>query len=934
MKAEEKKTDYKKTLNLPRTGFPMRANLSQLEPRIQKKWEEDGLYDRIRQARREGKRYILHDGPPYANGDVHLGTGLNKILKDLLVRTETMKGKDAPFVPGWDCHGLPIEHIVQQQWAGKSIPVLQIRKECEKYARKYLDIQRKQFRRLGVLGAWDHPYLTLDLTYEAGILEVFRGLVEKGYVYRELRPIHWCIECRTALAEAELEYVDHESPSVTVALGLEKGYEKPFRAKAAGPAYLIIWTTTPWTLPANRGVAIHPDNEYVLVEFQGIPGLGTIKGVVAEPLAEAVARMISSPSHRVLGRAKGKELTVLRYEHPFEQRSQPVILADHVTLDEGTGLVHTAPGHGSEDFYSGMENKLEIFSPVDDGGIFTKGRWEGKEVFEANPLIVAELEKRGRLLDHRPIQHRYPICWRCKKPVIFRATKQWFISVEHDGLRGKLLDAISHARWVPDWSLNRISSMVEQRPDWCISRQRAWGVPIPAVHCEGCGEGSTSPDLVEKTGRIFGERGSNTWFSEPVETFLPDGYRCPDCGEAKFRKGMDIFDVWFEAGSSHHAVLTKREDQSFPADLYLEGTDQHRGWFQLSLLPSVATKGVAPFRKVLTHGFVVDEHGKKYSKSSRNYVLAEEAAEKHGADVLRIWVASADYTLDVRFSPEILARNVEAYKKIRNTFRFLLGNLHDFDPARHSIAPEKMAEIDRWVVSTLRRVIATTRKAYEEYAFHRAFQEIYNFCVVELSSIYFDVRKDCLYTEAADSSSRRSAQMALHEALSSLVPLISPILVHTTEEVWEAHGEAQSIHLALWPEPGQRDTGLEEKWERILAIRHEVNRELEALRAAKTIRSSQEAMVHLSSSDPDLVRFLRSQDVWQEVLIVSSVIIHDVARDDFKPGRELKELRVKVARSTDPKCARCWNLRADVGSDASHPEICGRCAGVVTKADG
>ena len=935
MNPKEKKSDWRKTLNLPQTSFPMRARLSVLEPKLQKRWEEEDLYGKLREERQGAERYILHDGPPYANGEVHLGTGMNKILKDLVVRTQAMRGRDAPYVPGWDCHGLPIEHIVQQTWAGKSIPVLKIREECEKYARKYVALQKGQFRRLGVLADWGRPYLTLDTSYEAGVLEVFRDLLKKGYVYRQLRPIHWCIECRTALAEAELEYEDHESPSVTVAFDLQEGYEKPFGAKGGGAAHLIIWTTTPWTLPANRAVAVHPESDYVLVQFEGIPGIGTIRGVVAESLAEGVARLIQSPSHRLLGRAKGKEITSLAYKHPFAPRTQPVILADHVTLEEGTGLVHTAPGHGSEDFQSGVQYGLEIYSPVDDEGLFTEGPWKGKQVFESDREIVSALEKEGRLLDHRRIRHRYPICWRCKKPVIFRSTKQWFINVEHEDLRGKLLDSISRTAWIPDWGLNRISTMVEQRPDWCISRQRAWGVPIPAVSCEGCKEGSTSADLVEKTRAVFAERGSNTWFSDPLETFLPEGYHCPDCGGAELKKGTDIFDVWFESGSSHHSVLTKRDDQTLPADLYLEGTDQHRGWFQLSLLPSVATKGIAPFHTVLTHGFMVDEGGRKYSKSAKNYVRAQEAAERFGADVLRIWIASVDYTLDVRYSREILERKVEAYKKIRNTFRYLLGNLHDFDPERHRVPSETMAEMDRWVLSSLGRVVEESRKAYEEYSFHRAFQEIYNFCVVELSSIYFDARKDCLYTESPDSPARRSAQTALHTTLEALVRLVAPILVHTAEEVWEARKEGgASIHLETWPTAPARDLALDERWEKILSVRHEVNRQIESLRASKAIRSSQEGAVHLSSPDPDLLRFLRDVESWPEILIVSEVTVLDAPGKGFQEGQEVKDLRLRVEPASHPKCSRCWNLRADVGSRSDEPEICGRCADVVSKLRG
>jgi isoleucyl-tRNA synthetase len=897
----------------------------------------------MRKLRAGAAKWVLHDGPPYANGDVHIGTGLNKILKDVVVRYRTMRGFDSPYVPGWDCHGLPIENRVMQELgpSARSKPREEIRKLCHDYALKYVDIQREQFKSLGVTGDWDRPYLTLSHDYEAGVLDVFAELVEKGYVYRALRPIHWCIHCETALAEAEIEYEDVEGPSVYVAFPAS---DREALARAFGAsgvpldASWLVWTTTPWTLPANLAIAVHPDFHYSLVSFED-PDTNTARALVmASDFVERVLGLRGVRDFKVLGRVKGSRLAGLAYRHAFLDRTSPVVLANYVTLTDGTGCVHTAPGHGLEDFYTGAAAGLEVLSPVDPRGRFTAaaGVFEGVQVFDADPKIIAMLREKHALWHAVNVRHSYPHCWRCKRPVIFRATEQWFIRVDHRELRRLALDAIRKTHWVPDWGEIRIRSMVQERPDWCISRQRSWGVPIPAFYCEKCGEVLLTGETVRHVRDIFAARGADAWFTSKMEELLPPGAACKSCGGKEFRKENDIFDVWFESGSSHRAVLKKHPDLGYPCELYLEGTDQHRGWFQVSLLTGVATEGVAPFRTVVTHGFVVDEKGEKMSKSLGNLIMAEDAVKKFGADVVRLWLSSVDYKSDINVSMDLIQRTGDAYRRIRNTFRYLLGNLTGFDPRADSVGPKEMLEIDRWALSELEHLVERVTRAYEEYQFHKVHSEVYNFCVVQMSSFYLDVLKDRLYCEAPKSLQRRSAQTVMHRILNVLVKLVAPVLVHTAHEVWEHLGdreELDSVHLAAWPkeDAGRVDAGLDERFARLIKVREEVAREIEKMRAAKLIGSSMEVAVRLYTENPELAAFLQSfGGTLSTCLMTSDVTVECAIPETAVQGVEMKDLFVKVSKSEHKKCVRCWNLRSSVGSNSEHPDLCERCSKVVS----
>ncbi|HHT9152764.1 MAG TPA: isoleucine--tRNA ligase [Candidatus Hypogeohydataceae bacterium YC40] len=944
--------DYKDTLNLPVTDFPMKADLNRREPEIQKKWEEMGLYGQIRKNKAGCPRYILHDGPPYPTGDLHIGTGLNKILKDLIVRYYTMQCYDAPYIPGWDCHGLPIEHMVMQQLGEKArgMDKLEIRKRCREYAMRFVKAQKAQFKALGVSGDWESPYLTLNPEYEAAVLDLFGRLVEEGYVYRSLRPIHWCMRCQTALAEAELEYNEETSPSIFVNFKMVDDLSALLPLPKGEAVHILIWTTTPWTIPANLAIALHPESRYAAIKYV-IP-LTQRKEVtlLAQSLVDNVMEKVGVKEYQSLGSIEGKALEGKHYQHPLRDYKGILVLADYVSLSEGTGCVHTAPGHGLEDYLTGQKYNLPIFSPVDSTGRFTEeaGDFKGLNVKEANPRIVERLKFLEALVHKSFIKHSYPHCWRCKEHVIFRATKQWFVSLEHKGLRKRLLESVKNVKWIPAWGMERISGMIHQRPDWCISRQRAWGVPIPAFYCEGCEEVLLKPETVAHVRDIFRQHGSDSWFSMEAKDLLPPGTKCGKCGGSSFRKEMDIFDVWFESGSSHHAVLNQRE-LSFPADLYLEGTDQHRGWFQLSLLPSVAAWGKAPFKAVLTHGFVVDEKGEKMSKSLGNFISVEDALKDFGADIIRLWASSQDYQQDINTSLPIIGRMSDVYRRIRNTFRYLLGNLYDFDPKKDRRPYGELPEIDLWALSKTQRLIMTVTQAYNDMEFHRVHHSLHYFCAVDMSAFYFDILKDRLYTWAKKSPDRRAAQTVLQEILHVLVKLSAPLLVHTAEEVWSYIKHKQedlpSVHLASWPKENDLwiNESLEKRWGELFRVREEVYKALEVLRTRKKIGKSVEARVSLYTEEEEFYHLLHRQiEELPALFIVSEAqivkgrydgqpeeVIHHVFHSGASEGEASIRYTVGASPSSNKQCQRCWNYFPTVGKNTNHPTLCVRCVEVV-----
>jgi isoleucyl-tRNA synthetase len=949
---------YQETINLPKTDFSMKADLVKKEPLIRQKWENDGLYQQILKKHQGQPKYILHDGPPYANGDVHIGTALNKILKDIVVKFKAMQGHYAPYIPGWDCHGLPIEHRVMTQMGdkAKTIPKPQLRLECEKYARRYIDIQRKQFQALGVLGDWHNPYLTLDPSYEAAVIEVFGDLVKNGYIYRKLKPVHWCMHCETVLAEAELEYSDETGPSIYVKFPLTPDQAKELASKITNLKLAIsnlftlseanvklsffIWTTTPWTLPANVAVALNPQFEYALVSASGGPASGGQEILImADGLVEKVMAAIGIKDYKVLGKVKGNQLEGLAYPHPFVKRDCRVILADYVSLEDGTGIVHIATGHGQEDYESGLKYNLPVISPVDKSGRFTAeaGIFPGERVFDADPKIIRMLEEQKLLLKRVDVVHSYPHCWRCKKPLIFRATEQWFISVDNQSARRRAIEEIRKARWVPQWGKTRTAAMLESRPDWCVSRQRNWGVPIPVFYCAKCREPLLDGAVIDFVRDIFRKEGANSWFTKPVPELLPKGARCK-CGSTEFNKENDIFDVWFESGSSFRAVVIEDKDLQFPADLYLEGSDQPARWFQLSLLPSVMTRGQAPFKNVLIHGFVKRPEGEKLSKS-KGALSSDDIVAKLGADILRLWIASINFTDDIPVSMEILAESTDPYRKIRNTFRYMLGNLADFDPARDGVAHNDLPEIDRWALNRLHRLIQGVTGYYESFEFYRAFKSFYEFCVVDMSAFYFDILKDRIYTSGKASKPRRAAQTAIYRILDVLTRLIAPILAHTAEEIWgyvPGEKDADSVHLAGWPkaDPALISDELESAWTRLIGVRSDVARELEKLRQDKTIGSSLEATVKLYTEDKDLLALLKKYELdLPMILIVSEARLADAKPDGAVAGLDNPALWVKADKAPYPKCQRCWNYRPSVGKDAQHPDICQRCADVLKNTD-
>jgi isoleucyl-tRNA synthetase len=955
----EQTMDYKPTLNLPKTDFPMKANLNQKEPQLLALWDQRRLYDRLREQNRARPRYILHDGPPYANGRIHIGHALNKILKDFVVKSKAMEGFSTPYVPGWDCHGLPIEHQVMKDLGPKKQGMSQteIRKLCREYADKFMSIQREEFKRLGVLGDWDHPYMTMSPDYEAAIVHEFGKVVATGSVYRAKKPVLWCPNDETALAEAEVEYEDHSSPSIYVKFPVVNP-EGRFRIESAHGTSVVIWTTTPWTLVANRAISVHPRFIYRLVRTPA--GELIIAQDLIEPCMKAfgyAAGDYTITEEAFAGRELAEGRPVL-CRHPWLDLTVPVISGEHVTKDAGTGCVHTAPGHGQEDYEVGQRYGLEVYAPVDARGRFTQeaGVFAGQKVFEANKAIIALLNDHGMLLKQETISHSYPHCWRCKKPVIFRATEQWFISMETKDLRRSALKAIDDdVTWIPKWGRDRIYGMIENRPDWCISRQRAWGVPIVAFKCLDCGNllyrdaPEKHADLVHHVAdRMEREGGSDIWFSKSADELLPEGTSCQTCKGTRFAKENDILDVWFESGVSHAAVVKKRPELFRPedprADLYLEGSDQHRGWFHSALLTALLTDGRPPYKAVLTHGFVVDGAGKKMSKSAGNVVAPQGVIENHGAEILRLWIAATDFREDIRISREILSHLVEAYRKIRNTCRFLLGNLYDFDPDRAAIPDESLFEMDRWALSRLQGLVRRVRQGYTQFEFHAVFHALNNFCAVDLSAIYLDMLKDRLYSDPPGSGSRRAAQRVLLETLGTLTRLMAPILSFTAEEIWSAvpreSRNEDSVHLALLPEVREAavDKALEERWEKLLTVREEVAKALEAKRNEKTIGASQDAFVRLWASGALQDFLMKHKAQLAAVFIVSRVELMPFESGkrtdmDFVSGI-LPSFAVTVTRSDDPKCGRCWYYRSDVGKDPRHPDLCSRCAQAVGPTSG
>jgi isoleucyl-tRNA synthetase len=932
--------DLKTTLNLPKTDFPMKANLPQMEPRRLARWKEQGLYAQVRAARQGAPRFVLHDGPPYANGNIHLGTVLNKVLKDLVVRSRTMAGFDSPYLPGWDCHGLPIELKVDRDLGGKKqgMTPIAFRRACRAYAEKYVGIQREEFIRLGVLGEWDDPYLTMAPAYQAGILRELAGFVEKGSVYKAKKSVHWCISCRTALAEAEVEYDEsHESPSIDVRFPLaeeeQAALEARFPALAGHRVFTVIWTTTPWTLPANLALALHPEAEYAFFPVAGTKDVLLIAKALREGAsarwkarAEGEPPVLGEP----LAEATGAELEGVRFRHPWIARDSRVVLGDYVTLDTGTGVVHTAPGHGWDDYLTGVRYGLDVYCPVDEAGRFLPEieGFAGKRVFDANPEIVAFLKQRGDLIAAGREVHAYPICWRCKHPLIFRATEQWFIGLDRDSLRERALEAIGRVRWYPAWGEERIRNMIATRPDWCISRQRLWGVPIPAFYCRSCGAVHLTADITRRVAEVFEKESADAWFERSAEELLPPGFACPHCGGTGFEKEKDILDVWFDSGSSHAAVLAVRADLSWPADLYLEGSDQHRGWFHSSLLIGVGTRGEPPYRQVVTHGFTVDAAGKKISKSLGNDVDVQKHIRTWGAEILRLWTMMVDYREDMRFSDEMLPRLAEAYRKIRNTCRYLISNLADFDPARDGVPEAGLVELDRYALHRHRQLVARVLRAYDEFEFHVVYHQLVQYCAADLSAFYLDVLKDRLYCDAAGSQRRRSAQTVLHRIVRDLALLMAPALPFTADEVWPLvpGGDGASVHVALFPRAEPADEALVARWDALLEVRAAATKSLEEARAAKRIGSSEEAQVTIAGPAAALAA-LREQEARADVFPSPLANLFKVSRVALVEAEA--PLSVTVAPAAGRKCERCWNFSEQVGRLAAHPAVCERCAGVL-----
>ena len=932
--------DYKNTLNLPNTAFPMKGNLPQREPEILQRWEAMDLYGKLRTASRGRPRFVLHDGPPYANGDIHIGHAVNKVLKDIIVKSKTLSGFDAPYIPGWDCHGLPIELNVEKKIGkpGVKVDAATFRSACREYAGKQVDGQRRDFIRLGVVGDWQRPYLTMDYRVEADIIRALGTIVENRHLTKGYKPVHWCTDCGSALAEAEVEYEDKDSFAIDVRFPVVN--EQALLARChhvegrcgEGPLSVVIWTTTPWTLPANRAVALNPALDYVVVQCD--TGHGQERLLLADALLKDAMGRYNAEKYQVLAYCRGSELEGVKLAHPFYAREVPVILGDHVTTEAGTGAVHTAPGHGQEDYIVGKRYKLPIDNPVGGDGRFLPDTelFAGQHVFMANNSVIEVLKARATLVHEEKLRHSYPHCWRHKTPIIFRATPQWFISMEQNHLRTAVLSEIRQVEWKPDWGQARIAGMVENRPDWCISRQRTWGVPIPLfVHRESGELHRDSASLIEAIARRVEERGIEAWHElDPADLLGADA--------ADYEKTTDTLDVWFDSGVTHFAVLRQREDLGFPADLYLEGSDQHRGWFQSSLLTAVAMCGMAPYKEVLTHGFTVDASGQKMSKSRGNVVAPQKVVNALGADILRLWVAATDYRGEMTVSDEILKRTGDAYRRLRNTARFLLANLNGFEPARDLLDPQEMLALDRWTVDRTRRLQEQVRQAYNEYEFHRIYQLVHNFCAVDMGSFYLDIIKDRQYTTRADSIPRRSAQTAMYHVVEALVRWFAPIMSFTAEEIWRhiPGQRAESVFLSTWyelPSAGYTESELQRHmdagfWERVITVRDAVSKELEKLRVGGAIGSSLDAEVDLYADGETAALLRLLEDELRFVLITSYARVHDVAaRPDAAVEADIPGLQLwlRVTPSAHAKCVRCWHHREDVGGNPEHPELCGRC---------
>ena len=915
--------DYNSTLNLPKTDFPMRAGLPKSEPVTLKNWEDEKIYEKLMEINEGKPLFVLHDGPPYANGNIHLGTALNKILKDFIVRYKNMSGFKAPYVPGWDTHGLPTELKARKKagvGSSADISELELRKMCQEFVEGYIDDQRNQFKRLGVIGEWDNPYITLTHDFEAEQIRIFAEMACKGYIYKGLKPVYWCPECKTALAEAEIEYAEDPCHSIYVKFNVTDDLGK-FSDMGIDPkkVYFVIWTTTTWTLPGNVAICVGPSFDYAVIKC------GDEYYIMAEELYKSAMEDAEKTDYEVVATIKGSELEYMKTAHPFMDRESVVIVGDHVTLESGTGCVHTAPGHGVED-YDVCRNypEIPIIVPVDENGVLTEeaGMFAGLKTADANKPIAVHLEKIGALFALKKIIHQYPHCWRCKNPVLFRATDQWFCSV--DDFKDDAVKAIDEVEWIPGWGKDRITSMVRERKDWCISRQRKWGVPIPIFYCEECGEPLIDKEAMLAVADLFGKEGSNAWFTHTAEEILPKGKKCSKCGCTSFTKEKDIMDVWFDSGSSHAAVLKNRPYLKWPADLYLEGADQYRGWFQSSLLTSVATMGTAPYKAVLTHGWVVDGKGRVMHKSLGNGIDPQEVIDQYGADVLRLWVASSDYHADIRISPDILKQLSEAYRKIRNTARYILGNLNGFNPDENMVSLDELMPIDKWALAKLNILIDKVKEAYDKYEFHIVYHAIHNFCVVDMSNFYLDVLKDRLYTEKADNKARRAAQTSIYIILNALTRMIAPILAYTSDEIWKymPHSSNEKSEHVIYNEmPEKVDISIDDDfmafWDEIHELRDDVKKSLETFIKDKTIKSSLEAKVTLAASGDKLAFLKKAENELATAFIVSEVEIVENS----------SELEIKIEKAEGEKCERCWVISKTVGENSEHPTLCSRCCG-------